>query len=575
MSYEEKKKRLSELTQIPSFAQLDHRFYLDKDGNLPFISKLSKNERKKLDIEVKKIVSKYSDILKKIKQSGAGFPVDKLLRELAIEYTHRYAASGINTQPLSFNYFESFCNIRLFKNSISAYAVPINEVDHLFNITDFFDYLTSNKSDDFDLTSLLELPEDTAFHFTTNGDVLDFTLLNADGKEFVISGFSMVRRRNSLHWYLVGGEIITDQEWELKSIENTIIKGECLNPLKRPFLAESAKENDFKVGAPIALEGTKTAIRTIIAGEIDLITQEYLGKCLMHESENTFDIICDDPEIFDSYQNEERQEHINSMKRKIEHVAVMWDLAASMFQLHSYFAYKINITKNIVIAAGQRVSTKSKGGRGTNSIYKTVSTIDIIDDSSFPIIRPVIPPHYKTNIEGYWRRLPYESIGKGPDGSEEKGRTWVKRKNEWRETNEAAHSIIYVKSTIKAAELKAIELEKAAMASPKNIKPSKPENGILYVLRCTIMKEEIYKVGWTSGSAKDRAEQISSATGVPTSFVVVEFWEHANADGLEKNIHMMLDPYRINDRREFFQADYRTIKKIIEAEIQRSSSVIN
>jgi hypothetical protein len=113
------------------------------------------------------------------------------------------------------------------------------------------------------------------------------------------------------------------------------------------------------------------------------------------------------------------------------------------------------------------------------------------------------------------------------------------------------------------------------MFSSKNVKPSKPENGILYVLRCTIMKEEVYKVGWTSGSAEARAEQISSATGVPTSFVVVDAWEHQDAEALEKNVHMMLDPYRLNDRREFFQANYHTIKKIIEAEIQRPSYVID
>jgi hypothetical protein len=84
------------------------------------------------------------------------------------------------------------------------------------------------------------------------------------------------------------------------------------------------------------------------------------------------------------------------------------------------------------------------------------------------------------------------------------------------------------------------------------------------------MKEEVYKVGWTSGTAEKRAEQLSSATGVPMSFVVVHSWKHENAEALEKSVHAMLEPYRINDRREFFHANYRSIERIIEAEIQRS-----
>ncbi len=575
MSLEEKKKRLSALSQIPSFAGMDHRLHLDKDGNNRLLSDLSRKERRRLEAGAKKISAKYLKILKRIHLSGAGFPVDKLLRDLAIEYTHRYADSGIFSQPVSFNYFESFCKIGLIDNA-APYAEPIKEIDHLFNVADYFDYVTSNMSDDFDLTSLKELPEGKVLHFTTNGDVLDFSFLNAEGREFVISGFTMVRRDNSLHWYLLGGEIITEEEWELRSTDQKKFDLKNSPPSKRAFLTDSMKEHDYKIGPPIALEGTETAIRTIVAGEVDLTTKKYLGRCLMSETEHSFNIISDDPDIFNlNHDSEIRQSMIDAMKKKVAHAMVMWDLVGSMFQLPSYFAYKVNVKKKVVVTAGKRVQKqKSSGGRGVKARYKNVSAIDIIDSNS-PIIRPIIPTYYKTESNGHWRRLQPGSIGRGPDGSQETGRTWVKEKSKWRETIEVPRTI-YVKSTIRAAKLKATEYEKAAQSTSESIISddlnSSVGYGELYVLRCTVMKDELYKVGWTSGSAKSRAKQLSSATGVPVSFVVVDSWKHEDAEALEKSVHAMLEPYRVSDRREFFQANYRSIKSIIEAEILRSQS---
>ena len=576
MSFDDKKNRLSALSKIPHVAGTDHRLQLDADGNYPW-SKLPRNKRRKLAADAKKLTNKYNTIIKKIEKSGAGFPVDNLLRELSIEYTNRYANSGIYNQPVSFNYFEPFCDILLIDKAVAPYAKPIPEIDHLFNLADFFDYITSNDVDSFNLESLKELPIDKALHFTTNGDILDFSLLNAEGRDFVISGFSMVRRRNSLHWYLLGGEVISDEEWKLRSTDQFEIELKNVTPHKRAFFEDVMRHNSNKAGAPVALEGTKRAVRTVISGEIDLTTKKYLSKCLMTETENSFNVICDDPDIFCSIPDtKERHKMIDIMKEQMSHAAVMWDVVGAMFQLPSYFAFKVNVKKEIVVAAGRQVlHKKSTGGRGVGAQYVNVSAIDIID-SKLPIVRPVVPPHFNVETSGHWRRLPLGSIGKGPDGSEELGRTWVKQKSKWRELNHEPRTI-FLKSTIKAAKLKVKEYEDAAQASSAttefNNLDSNQGFGELYVLRCTVMASEIYKVGWTSGDAEARARQLSSATGVPTSFVVVESWKHEDAEALEKSVHAMLEPYRINDRREFFQASYHSIKSIVEAEIQRSISI--
>ncbi|NQY54155.1 MAG: GIY-YIG nuclease family protein [Campylobacteraceae bacterium] len=572
MNFTAKEKRLSVLTEIPYFARLDHR-----KGKLNFMSNLSKSQRKELKVQAKKITEKYISLMKKIKQSGAGFQVDKFIRELAYEYTHRFASSGTDTQPLNFNYFESFCNIKLFSNTNAPYCVPAKEIDHLFNLTDYFDYYTSDKIDNTDLSSLMELPECTTFHFTTNGNISDFSILNSKGREFLISGFSMIRRNTSLHWYLIGGEVLTTEEWNLQSTNQEKISMDTVDKIKRTFLEESIKRNNYSAGSFVELDGTTSAVRTIISGEIDLIKKEYLGRCLMTETDNSFNIICDDPEIFLIDDENERQNMISLMKEQINHASPMWDLANSMFQLPSYFAYKISVTKDIVIAAGQHVKKiKSNGGRGIHAQYKTVSSIDIIDKNS-PVVRQIIPAFYKTNIDGHWRRLPNGSTGKGINGEIEPGRTWVKTKSEWREIKNE-QKIIYIKSSIEVAKLKVFEYEKNAKSvsenTSRNTTKKNSKYGELYILRCTTMKDEIYKVGWTSGTSIERANQLSSATGIPIAFVVVDSWKHIDAEALEKSVHAMLEPYRVNDRREFFKSNYTSIRNIIESEIKRSELII-
>ncbi len=62
----------------------------------------------------------------------------------------------------------------------------------------------------------------------------------------------------------------------------------------------------------------------------------------------------------------------------------------------------------------------------------------------------------------------------------------------------------------------------------------------------------LVKIGHTAGSAKQRAAQISAATGVPEPFEVA--WSVSVADGraAEKAIHDALARYRYARTREFF-----------------------
>lgn len=66
----------------------------------------------------------------------------------------------------------------------------------------------------------------------------------------------------------------------------------------------------------------------------------------------------------------------------------------------------------------------------------------------------------------------------------------------------------------------------------------------------------LVKVGHTRGAVADRARELSSATGVPTPFVIAYFEEFADSAAAEAAVHALLanKGYRLSETREFFKA---------------------
>jgi hypothetical protein len=104
---------------------------------------------------------------------------------------------------------------------------------------------------------------------------------------------------------------------------------------------------------------------------------------------------------------------------------------------------------------------------------------------------------------------------------------------------------------------------------PIEVEPAERDSGWLYVMRCPLMDADVYKVGWSSRPAAERAEELSSATGIPMAYVVVESWAVTEARRAEREAHLALQEYRINPKREFFRAPYERIRASIEPVIVR------
>lgn len=564
-----KDKRFEELRKVPAFAAFDHRLFLDDQGNDRRLSSLPRKDRRQLKAAGRKIGLKYKKIMQEMRRSGVGYPADHLLREMAFEYTHRYASSGLMNQPVSFNYFEPFCSIRLIEGSVAPYVVPLREIDHLFNVTDYFDYITSGDASEYNLSSLMSLPEHIVHHYTQNGSINDFTYMTSEGREFVISGFSMVRHGQSIHWYIIGGEVLSEEEWNERCENTEELDLDYVAPEKRAFLSESIAKNGADRGAPVPLEGTERAVRTAIAGETDIGLGKHVARCYLSETARSFRVFCDDPEIVSNIHGSvAREEVITQMKSRVDNAAVMWSLAEAFFQIANYFSFRITVPSSAVEASGQPAPRLIKGGRGAGANFKYVTAIEVSDNPK-GLVRSYTPSHIPVETEGHWRRLPSDRFGHDMNGNRIQGRTWVKTSNKWRESGNISRTI-YIKSSVAAARIKAFEYIQAAENRPVGDTELAGATGVLYVMRCIAMKDDVFKVGWTSGTAEQRAKELSSSTGVPESFVVVDIWRHPDPEALEKGVHALLAPYRLTEGREFFRLRYSELKGIIEGEVARS-----
>lgn len=83
---------------------------------------------------------------------------------------------------------------------------------------------------------------------------------------------------------------------------------------------------------------------------------------------------------------------------------------------------------------------------------------------------------------------------------------------------------------------------------------SERNTGWIYILGNSHMPG-LLKIGRTDRTSYERIEELSSATGIPTPFVLVWQEEVSNSVCAEKEIHEYLHEYRVSEGREFFKVD--------------------
>ncbi len=582
MDENEKIKRLEPAARILKRGVGDHRLHPEIQEQLASLPRAERRKRAKI---ARKIGVKQRAILRKIVSTGAGYPIDRVIRSFAYEYTHRYFTAGTMVLPASAQHLEPFLQIGAIDGTFPYFLVR-PEHDHLFDVTDFMDYSTSPDVEG-EVWQMLDewLAPGEIYNYTALGDPTELTFLQADGAPFALAGFSMIRHANELHWTVLGGEILDEgkvAELNAGDLERTLEDLQNVPPEKRGLMREMVEQGKTRPGKIVGLDGVGNSWKSLLVGTFNLTTGRHENRTLMKEWDNKWDLTSDDPDILYGLPTEIAEQSLSKHTAILDAAAVLWDIGETCFRLPAYFQFKIQAVRHIRrlekpvetrISGAQEVTARDDKGAGR---FRRVAALEIINPERH-VVRSYTPPSYQVEVEGFWRRLPNpESMGKDRAGNAVKGRTWVMGHLRWRDKPRRQKQIL-VKSSVAAARLRAKALEdsdiavlsRAVEAVERGDAEPQGEDGFLYVARCPIMPEEVYKIGWTSKTPQERAEELSRGTGVPMAFVIVESWQHHRARSLERAVHQALKPKQLSVRREFFSAPYSIIRSVIESELAR------
>ena len=100
----------------------------------------------------------------------------------------------------------------------------------------------------------------------------------------------------------------------------------------------------------------------------------------------------------------------------------------------------------------------------------------------------------------------------------------------------------------------------------QNVIPNKENNkckGFVYILDNPSL-EGMVKIGATTKKPSKRCLELSSSTSIPTPFNIVYSQPSMNPFKVESIVHTILDEYRINKNREFFNVDIDKTINLIE-----------
>jgi len=116
-----------------------------------------------------------------------------------------------------------------------------------------------------------------------------------------------------------------------------------------------------------------------------------------------------------------------------------------------------------------------------------------------------------------------------------------------------------------------VKLAKTAAYRPQRpTEPGRlpPGHGYIYVLKNPSMPG-LVKIGFTDRSVKVRAEELSSASGVPTPFTIHGQVASPNVKNVERKIHSILRAKRLSGSREFFRIDPDEALNVIQTEVEK------
>jgi hypothetical protein len=480
--------------------------------------------------------------------NGIGLSIGSEIRHFLNEFNHRSWNYGHRKMPIMFNILEAFFKLDKKLN----YWELLEEEEYLISYFDFIDYYTSNDFD-YDINFIKEtLQEDLIYNYNVGADLSEITFKTDEGGEFVIAGISILRRGHEVTFIFLAGEIVDT------SLSTTTLYD---RPLKMVPGKEMIKAADDRIHEAVKLNENPNWWKTIIACRFDLETQTIDARYVAKDEGSLFSIITDDKTGFikdREWINSDMKETYDKFISKVENYNSIFELAKASLYLPHYF----NSFENDIIEEDHETRLKAL----ISSPVKKANFKNV--DDKFKIRnRPlwllnrknifasdrIILRDDKFQIEnsGYWKELTPEEFGADKQGRQITGKTWVNKTESYYQAKTAD---LIVSKTNQKDTFNGINA------------------GYIYIMRNPSFNENIFKIGLTTKETKEREKQLSN-TSVPDKFFVMREWAVKNCKTAEKEIHALLDKYRIDPRREFFQINMKLANETIDFVIENINSL--
>lgn len=481
------------------------------------------------------------------RSGGSDLYVDSYLRHFVAEYNGRlFQGEGMH-MPSSFSVARAFLDPA--EDAFVLKLLPQKE--NVMSFNRMLDHITDPAVDTSIASSAAQMDELTIYEINMLGGHAEFKIPGSE--QYVFCGVACCKDSGEVTLLGVFGRENPDPVKHREKLDP-----KYLNP-EKPFLKEHSETADQGDQPLFGDEGYQPII---LLARVDAEAGTVQSRMVLEELKDSFNVATDDPEEMD-YLLERMgasSDLIENMIRRIEAYTPLFEL---LFAVPSCLPLmegddvgierhptKLRLEPNGVDAKSASQLSVREAPR-----YANVNTLyDLGSNTRGP--RHFAPSNLKIETAGYWKSLDFTKSGADKVGNSVQGKTWVTSQKSWIESERSASVWPY--------------------ESPSSIEPLEGgnEEGWLYVMRNASHGRDIYKIGYTTKSVEEREAQLSSTTGQPDVFIIVEAWNVRAPRTIEHEVHELLKGHRINRRREFFQLKYDKIRTVIRRVIEKSGAEI-
>ena len=491
----------------------------------------------------KEIKNKHAQALKtwELQQAnGIGLFMDPEIRHYLGEFNYRSWNYGHRKMPIMFNVMEAFFELDKKLN----YWTLLDEEDYSLSFFDFIDFYTSNEFKN-DISEIKKnLNENLIYNFNVGYDLKEITFKTEDGDEFVIAGVSLLRRGNEVTMLFDTGQVIdTDKISKgLISLEN----------MERTPGKEKIEITQDRLREAVKLNDDPNLWKILIACRFDLESNTIDARYVAKDEGNSYTIYTDDLTGFmnnGKWRNSSSMKTFKNVAKKVENYNSIFELAKVCLFLPNYFDYFDDEIQT------EEYSTKVKAILSSPSKKREYNIVEdkfkIRNKTLWVLNRSKVfssnrikikDENFRVETSGYWKKLNDNEVGANKSGKPIIGKTWVQK-------TESYYTAI--------EEELIIEKKKQTDFKTKNA-------GKIYIMRNANLPYNVYKIGLTTKSTNERAEQLSK-TSIPDRYFVMREWDVKDCYMAEKTIHGLLEKFRLDSRREFFQLDMKIANEIIDS----------